>query len=747
MKYKIKEKDTLFTLAEKYLGDSNKWKELSKLNKIKNPLSIPVGTVIEIPVNDEKIYTIESLSGNVWQRRTSEDDWFKANRGDSFPEGTEFKTEANSRASVKTKDGDVFFIRENSQIQFQIPELSEKMKPVKLSFGSLSADIVKKTNLNNKTKFAVSTPISVVGIRGTKFIYDFDTELLKSKLSVNEGVVENSASGKTVEINEGFGSITEKGKSPSAPIALPDMPKLFFPDNGFLTNKNELNLEWSKIAEAAAYRIEIAYDTMFAVLEASAIIPKSGAFLNKETIKINDIPEGQFYWRITGFEANGLEGKPSLTRSFVIDRRLPALEIKSPENLSVIENKIIISGATDSENEIIINGSKIIADKSGGFSAGMIFQPGIACVNIKAVNKAGNYSEKQMFFIVKGEDISVENNVIKSYSKTLTVQGEIKSGMNLINNGICLPVSSEGKISGFFPAPSALEPLNLAFYEAGKEPEKIFKNYSILIPSAGTPELIFPSDKFLVNKNNAAMEWNRTENSTAYKIEIASENEFKNILVSGIINSKSSHINIETAKIFLPEKDGTYYWRVTAVDKNNIEGKPSEFRTIILKTQKPKLSIFEPADMSVSADKTLFKGKTESGNTAYINGAKAAIDSKGEFTAEISFEQGIQFVRILIVDNAGNETVEQLVLLITGNNVEIDKNIIKCSLPYLKIGGELNRELTVKSGSLLMPVSEKGFINGIIPYSKEPVSAELSIIDEKGGIRKAFEGYVIKFSK
>lgn len=47
--HKMRKGDTLWDLARKYYGNSNKWKKLADANKIKNVRKIPIGKVIKIP--------------------------------------------------------------------------------------------------------------------------------------------------------------------------------------------------------------------------------------------------------------------------------------------------------------------------------------------------------------------------------------------------------------------------------------------------------------------------------------------------------------------------------------------------------------------------------------------------------------------------------------------------------------------------------------------------------------------------
>lgn len=47
--HKVIKGDTLSKIAKKYLGDSSRYKEIAKLNKISNPNSLKIGTVIKLP--------------------------------------------------------------------------------------------------------------------------------------------------------------------------------------------------------------------------------------------------------------------------------------------------------------------------------------------------------------------------------------------------------------------------------------------------------------------------------------------------------------------------------------------------------------------------------------------------------------------------------------------------------------------------------------------------------------------------
>lgn len=53
-KHKVKKGDTMWDMAEKYLGNGSRWKEIAKLNKIKNGWDLKAGQELKIPPKNPK---------------------------------------------------------------------------------------------------------------------------------------------------------------------------------------------------------------------------------------------------------------------------------------------------------------------------------------------------------------------------------------------------------------------------------------------------------------------------------------------------------------------------------------------------------------------------------------------------------------------------------------------------------------------------------------------------------------------
>ena len=60
MTYKVQKGDTLWSIAKKLLGDGNRYKEIQKVNNLKDTIIYP-GTVLQIPSSQPSKPTYEQI--------------------------------------------------------------------------------------------------------------------------------------------------------------------------------------------------------------------------------------------------------------------------------------------------------------------------------------------------------------------------------------------------------------------------------------------------------------------------------------------------------------------------------------------------------------------------------------------------------------------------------------------------------------------------------------------------------------
>jgi len=90
---------------------------------------------------------------------------------------------------------------------------------------------------------------------------------------------------------------------------------------------------------------------------------------------------------------------------------------------------------------------------------------------------------------------------------------------------------------------------------------------------------------------------------------------------------------------------GKYYWHVSALDKDSVEGKPSDFARFTVGRPSgagkgegpPPMLIVEPLDPR--ANIVQVKGRTEPGATVTVNGQRVDVASDGAFNEFISLEK------------------------------------------------------------------------------------------------------------
>lgn len=96
-----------------------------------------------------------------------------------------------------------------------------------------------------------------------------------------------------------------------------------------------------------------------------------------------------------GVDENEKESLPSKTIKVIYDNEKPILEISDPEDGKTIQGdkKVKVSGKTELQAQILINGSQVVIDKEGKFESIQPLNDGDNIFDIKAQDAAGNYTE------------------------------------------------------------------------------------------------------------------------------------------------------------------------------------------------------------------------------------------------------------------------------------------------------------------------------------------------------------------
>ena len=309
--YTVRQGDELIKMSTEAFSSPDAWKEIVKLNKLKNPNAIQPGQVLKIPSRLMKLVptnaTLVSTAGDVQLGGS------KVATGASVPEGSKLQTGRNSSAVLQLADGSrvtllpntlaelaksqAYGLRGDAAASGSTNSFSGLMR---LSAGVLETLATK--NVKRSAPLQIETPTSLVGVRGTHFRVAYDDPASKNaRTEVLEGNVraDNPAQGSGTDLPEGKGSVFNAAVKAIAVVDLPKAPDLSsLPDLIF-----KPQALWPMPASTGykTFRTQIAGDRNFDKIVRDVLVKDGNA-------DFADLPNGQWFARVRSIRDDGIEG-------------------------------------------------------------------------------------------------------------------------------------------------------------------------------------------------------------------------------------------------------------------------------------------------------------------------------------------------------------------------------------------------------------------------------------------------------
>ncbi len=319
--YVVQEGDTLESIAQKFLGSSERWRDVVNANPaITNPHFITPGARIRIIASriiGAKRATIEQVFRQVEQMPFPRP-WAAASIGGVLQERDGVRTFEKSSSELRfdnetrmvVSEDSVVFLREGTKA----PE-NVSRKAIEIRAGQ--ADLKVKDGPNgaaNDFEFYIGDTRGTTkpGAKGSAASRARRSGDGGSRIMVYDGEAEVTAGGRTVPIPAGMGiAVTPDGRT-SGPEALMQAPKPLTPNASQSFDFSNPTFDWDPVPGAQTYTVEVCRDESCAQLVDRAV----GIRMTRWTPRV--LPIGDLYWRVSALSASGLDSFVSPAQKFTI---------------------------------------------------------------------------------------------------------------------------------------------------------------------------------------------------------------------------------------------------------------------------------------------------------------------------------------------------------------------------------------------------------------------------------------------
>ncbi len=331
--YRIRPGDTLIELTAAYLAPGRSWRDLQRLNKVADPLRLPPGGVLRLPLawlhREAAVAQALFIQGEVKLQRGSGPAQALA-AGSELHAGDLLITGAGSSASLRFADGSRLLINPDSRVRLaQLLRLGRSglhLTQLQLDQGGIENSV--RPDGQAAARYQVRAPRLNLGVRGTEFRVQSDAR--GSRAQVSRGLVAAELARGELAIPAGYGALASSSAAAGAPPQLRALPAA--PDLRPLQTLQQrlpLRLDFATQAGASAYRAQL-----FAA-ERPELPLLDQQLAGPPWLIADDLPDGAYRLRLRAIATDGLEGLDAEAALTVKARPEPPL-IQAPAAAAVI---------------------------------------------------------------------------------------------------------------------------------------------------------------------------------------------------------------------------------------------------------------------------------------------------------------------------------------------------------------------------------------------------------------------------
>ncbi len=343
------------------------------------------------------------VEGDVALQRAGRSTFEPARQREPLFEGDFVKAGKNGSAEVMFYDGTLFTIRPGSLFECRRPVSSEVSgSQVKMISGAINV-------YTSGSPSTVSTDAATAAIERDSRVSVDVAPGDRTEVTSFRGRTTVSTGRESVLL-EGRERVTAEAKTQaiSAKVALPDAPQPILPaENRIydLKTGDQVELKWSKVPEAARYRLQISRSRLF-VPDATEVDLDDRVQTNAR-VKVSK--EGAFFWRVAAIESSGLTSDWSAVRRFKMmteplksgtgDTTPPELAVYPPQQMG---NLFLIYGKTEPGAIVTVNAEPADVEPDGSFRKTItVERDGATVLVVKSVDASGNETVRRVRVFVE----------------------------------------------------------------------------------------------------------------------------------------------------------------------------------------------------------------------------------------------------------------------------------------------------------------------------------------------------------
>lgn len=329
--YTVRPGDNLWTISQDFLINMGYWRPLGRLNGLPDHNQVAPGTRLRIPVDWLKVRPVaaEALAVTGTVHVVSQDGRQRTvQTGMRLDSGDRLSTGNQSSLTVGFADGSTLLLQENASLVLDslsaYGDTGMVDTRLRLQRGRADHQVFPRPG---GASYQIDTPTASAAVRGTRFRTASDSDG-NTRAEVLDGLLLLSSGAQGVTLSPRQGSLVRPGEAP-----IPAVTLLPAPDPGLIPpvlEQSPIPLQLPPLDGAVAYRLQIAPDGDFQTLLYDAVV-------NSPQLRGPELADGEYWVRLRGIDAQGLEGLDTQLAVRVNARPMPPALLDPQADAMVLE--------------------------------------------------------------------------------------------------------------------------------------------------------------------------------------------------------------------------------------------------------------------------------------------------------------------------------------------------------------------------------------------------------------------------